>query len=143
MANIVRHLLNTSRQNLFLFGRLSKYSSTAQQNELKHDLKLSDSCVKRLKEICQDGSFLRVIVEGGGCSGFQYKLDIDNNLNPDDLKFGPDDAKVVIDETSIEYISGSTVDFHTELIRSGFRIINNPKADGGCSCGASFNIKID
>lgn len=64
-------------------------------------------------------------------------------MNSDDLKFGPDDAKVVIDETSIEYISGSTVDFHTELIRSGFRIINNPKADGGCSCGASFNIKID
>lgn len=109
----------------------------------KIDLKLSDSCVKRLQKICQDGSFLRVVVEGGGCSGFQYKLEIDKNLNPDDLQFGPEGAKVVIDETSIEYVDGSTVDYHEELIRAGFRIINNPKAEGGCSCGASFNIKLD
>lgn len=111
--------------------------------EAKNQLKLSESCVKKLTEICQDGSFLRVIVEGGGCSGFQYKLEIDKNLNPDDLQFGPDGAKVVIDEVSIEYIDGSTVDYHEELIRAGFRIINNPKAEGGCSCGASFNIKLD
>lgn len=68
---------------------------------------------------------------------------MDNTINPDDLQFGSDEAKVVIDETSIEYIDGSTVDYHEELIRAGFRIINNPKAEGGCSCGASFNIKLD
>lgn len=109
----------------------------------KNQLKLSDSCVNRLKEICTDGSFLRVVVEGGGCSGFQYKLEMDSNLNKDDLQFGPEGAKVVIDETSIEYIDGATVDYHIELIRAGFRIIDNPKAEGGCSCGASFNIKLD
>lgn len=109
----------------------------------KSQLQLSDSCVKKLQQICTDGSFLRVVVEGGGCSGFQYKLEMDNNLNPDDLQFGPDGAKVVIDETSIEYVDGSMVDYHEELIRAGFRIINNPKAEGGCSCGASFNIKLD
>lgn len=109
----------------------------------RNHLELSDSCVKRLKAICQDGSFLRVIVEGGGCSGFQYKLDMDNKLNPDDFQFGPENAKVVIDEVSIEYIAGATVDYHEELIRAGFRIINNPKAEGGCSCGASFNIKLE
>jgi len=106
-------------------------------------LQLSDSCSKRLKEICTDGSFLRVTVEGGGCSGFQYKLEIDKEAQPDDLHFGSDGAKVVIDETSIEYIAGATVDYHEELIRAGFRIINNPKAEGGCSCGASFNIKLE
>ena len=110
---------------------------------VKNELKLSETCVKRLQDICKDGSFLRVTVEGGGCSGFQYKLEIENKLEKDDLQFGPEGAKVVIDETSIEYITGATVDYHTELIRAGFRIINNPKAEHGCSCGASFSFKID
>lgn len=106
-------------------------------------LKLSDTCRKRLSEICDEKSFLRVTIEGGGCSGFQYKFDIDDKLESDDLVFGEKDARVVIDETSIDYVDGSTIDYHTELIRSGFRIINNPKAEQGCSCGASFAIKID
>lgn len=118
-------------------------SSQVLADAVKPHLKLSDSCVKQLQKICTDGSFLRVVVEGGGCSGFQYKLEMDKTLNADDLQFGSDGAKVIIDETSIEYIDGSTVDYHVELIRAGFRIIDNPKAEGGCSCGASFNIKLD
>ncbi|CRK99578.1 CLUMA_CG012891, isoform A [Clunio marinus] len=141
--NIIRQLLRTSRHHVHQRKCLSITQKLSTETAAKTDLKLSDSCVKKLHEICKDGSFLRVIVEGGGCSGFQYKLEIDKNLNPDDLQFGPDGAKVVIDEVSVEYVDGSTVDYHEELIRAGFRIINNPKAEGGCSCGASFNIKID
>ena len=115
--------------------------SNTNNAELK--LLVSDSCIKRLREICTDGSFLRVTVEGGGCSGFQYKFDLDKKLNDDDLVFGEEQAKVVIDNTSLEYCTGATVDYHVELIRAGFRILANPLAEQGCSCGSSFSIKLD
>lgn len=123
-----------------LLGNARNFSAAAAQ---KANVTLSDSCIKRLEEICIDGTFLRVTVESGGCSGFQYKFDLDKKLNDDDLTFGTDKAKVVIDEMSLEYCEGATVDYHTELIRAGFRILANPKAELGCSCGSSFSIKLD
>ncbi|KAM3965796.1 iron-sulfur cluster assembly 2 homolog, mitochondrial [Aphomia sociella] len=105
---------------------------------------ISDDCVAKLKQLCDgNNTFLRLCVESGGCSGFQYKFDLDNNMGNDDRVFEKDGVKVVIDETSLEYIKGCTIDYHTELIRSAFRVIQNPNADVGCSCGASFSIKID
>ena len=87
--------------------------------------------------------YLRVTVEGGGCSGFQYVYTVDNTLplNEDDQVFEKNGAKVVVDETSMEFIKGSTVDFVTELIRSSFAVINNPNAVSGCGCGSSFEMK--
>lgn len=119
-----------------------RHASASASENPELSVQLSESCLKRLREICVDGSFLRVTVEGGGCSGFQYKFDLDSKLNEDDRSFGEEQAKVVVDTVSLEYCSGATVDYQSELIRAGFRMVANPLAEQGCSCGSSFSIKM-
>lgn len=111
-------------------------------NPVQGELKLSDSCVKQLHKLGGEETFLRVLVEGGGCSGFQYKFELDTNMTEDDRVFERDGAKVVVDDVSLDYIKGSTIDYHEELIRSAFTVVNNPGAEMGCSCGASFSFKF-
>ncbi|GBP54989.1 Iron-sulfur cluster assembly 2 homolog, mitochondrial [Eumeta japonica] len=122
------------------FSTLRKENGSLSSEEIV----ISDSCVQRLKQLCEnDEKFLRITVDSGGCSGFQYKFDLDNKVADEDRVFEREGVKLVVDETSLEYIKGATVDYHTELIRSAFRVMNNPNADLGCSCGASFSIKIE
>lgn len=83
--------------------------------------------------------YLRVAVEGGGCSGFSYKFDFAENANDDDLLIERDGARVLIDEMSLEFLSGSEIDYANELIGSAFKI-NNPNATANCGCGTSFSI---
>ena len=82
---------------------------------------------------------LRVAVEGGGCSGFQYEIHLDNEILEDDLVLGNGEAKVVIDPVSLQFLSGSTIDFQEEIIGSKF-VINNPNATASCGCGTSFSL---
>uniref|UniRef100_A0AC34QQP6 FeS cluster biogenesis domain-containing protein n=1 Tax=Panagrolaimus sp. JU765 TaxID=591449 RepID=A0AC34QQP6_9BILA len=105
-------------------------------------LMVTEKAAKRLKEIAQPGEALRVTVEGGGCSGFEYKLDLDSKITQEDEIIEKDGAKVVVDKMSLEFIKGSTVDFQQDLIRQSFKIVNNPMADKGCSCGTSFSVKL-
>lgn len=109
----------------------------------ERNLHISKECAERLKQITDSDQFLRVQVDGGGCQGFTYKFSLENKLNDSDLIFEKDGCKVVVDQSSLEFLAGSTVDYSQELIRSSFRIVNNPKAVAGCSCGASFSISSD
>lgn len=123
------------------FNAISRSFSASTQSS---SIELTPKCVERLEKICTDGDYLRIVIEGGGCSGFQYKFEVDSaEIDKDeDIIFGEGNARVIIDKTSLEYVKGSKIDYHEELIRAGFRIIN-PKAEETCSCGTSFNLKLD
>jgi iron-sulfur cluster assembly accessory protein len=87
-----------------------------------------------------EGYALRVFVSGGGCSGFQYGMALEGNVRESDLVFEHHGVKVVVDEISIDYINGSTIDYVDELMGSGFKI-ENPNAVAACGCGNSFRTK--
>jgi iron-sulfur cluster assembly accessory protein len=82
---------------------------------------------------------LRVSVEGGGCSGFQYRFDIEREPADDDIVVERDGIKVVVDPVSLQYMVGSKIDYVDELIGSSFKV-ENPKATSGCGCGTSFSL---
>ena len=103
---------------------------------------ISDNAVRRIGEILKkepDGAMLRVSVEGGGCSGFQYKFDIERARADDDLVLARDGAVVLIDPVSVNYMAGSQIDFVDDLIGQSFKI-DNPKATASCGCGTSFSL---
>ena len=79
--------------------------------------------------------FFRISVKGGGCSGFKYDFSFDDKINDEDVLFG----KAIIDNASLNIISGSTIDFKKEMIGESF-VINNPKASSSCGCGLSFSV---
>ena len=86
-----------------------------------------------------NANFFRITVLGGGCAGFQYKFDFEKNKNTDDVIFNTKKISVIIDETSLELIKGSKIDYVKELIGSSFKI-TNPQASSSCGCGTSFSI---
>ena len=86
-----------------------------------------------------EGAMLRVSVEGGGCSGFQYKFDVERERAEDDLVLERNDATVLIDPVSAGFLAGSEIDFVDDLIGAAFKI-NNPNAKTSCGCGTSFSL---
>ncbi|HLE92509.1 MAG TPA: iron-sulfur cluster insertion protein ErpA [Anaerolineales bacterium] len=89
-----------------------------------------------------EGYALRVFVSGGGCSGFQYGMALEGNVRENDLAIDQNGVKVVVDEISINYLAGATIDYVDELMGSGFKI-ENPNAVSSCGCGSSFRTKDD
>ncbi|KAG7280699.1 hypothetical protein CRUP_004499 [Coryphaenoides rupestris] len=147
--HVSQHILPCSRRprGPHVTG-LQRFNSTSAQEEpglrtaAEDGVNLSESCVKRLKEIMEKGQYLRIHVEGGGCSGFQYKFSVDSNRDEDDRVFEQEGVRVIVDQESLEFVKGSTLDYTNELIRAAFQMQKNPQADHGCSCGSSFSVKL-
>jgi iron-sulfur cluster assembly accessory protein len=103
---------------------------------------LTERAARRIGEILKSeppGAMLRVSVEGGGCSGFQYKFDFEQAKADDDLVLSRDGATVLIDPVSVQYMEGAEIDFVDDLIGASFKI-NNPVAAASCGCGTSFSV---
>ena len=109
----------------------------------KETVTLSDNAVRRIAKILAAepaGTSLRVSVEGGGCSGFQYRYDLVRDPPAsDDVILSRDGAKVLIDSISLDYMGGSEIDFVDDLIGQSFQI-KNPHAVAACGCGTSFSV---
>src|SRR5262249_51992082 len=103
---------------------------------------MTERAARRIGEILKGeptGAMLRVSVEGGGGSGFQYKFDFDTTKSQDDVVLARDSAIVLIDPISAQYMAGAEIDFVDDLIGAAFKI-NNPIATASCGCGTSFSI---
>lgn len=124
---------------LFGFEQIIRIDHT--ETEQQRRITLSQSCIKRLQELGDLKKYLKISVDSGGCSGFEYKFSL-SELTDEDKVIEQDNCKVLVDKETEDFIKGSTIDYHEELIKSGFRIINNPNSEQACSCGSSFSPKI-
>ena len=105
-------------------------------------ISLSDNAAAKIRTLLaaqeQAASGLRVKVVGGGCSGLQYKMDLDVE-RPGDKVFGTDEAKLLVDRKSFLYLNGTELDYNDGLMQSGFSL-HNPNVKRSCGCGASFTV---
>ena len=102
------------------------------------EIKITDKAIKQINEMLlkkNKGSFFRIAIKGGGCSGFQYDFSFDSKPEDDDVRFD----NILIDKQSAELLKGSEVDFVKELIGESFKI-NNPQSKSSCGCGVSFSL---
>ncbi|HET9902418.1 MAG TPA: iron-sulfur cluster insertion protein ErpA [Xanthobacteraceae bacterium] len=106
------------------------------------EIRVSERAARRIGDILRNeppGTMLRVSIEGGGCSGFQYKFDMERERAPDDIALERDGVVVLVDPISSQYLAGAEIDFVEDLIGSAFKV-HNPNATASCGCGTSFSI---
>jgi iron-sulfur cluster assembly accessory protein len=112
------------------------------ERNMASNVTVTEQAARRIGEILRQepaGTMLRVSVEGGGCSGFQYKFDTERSKADDDVAIERGGVTVVIDPVSLNYMAGAEIDFVDDLIGSAFKI-NNPQATASCGCGTSFAL---
>ena len=103
------------------------------------EINFSKRAVERISQLLSkkpQGTFFRIAVKGGGCSGFKYDFSFDDKVNNEDIVFD----NTVVDKDSLDIINGSVIDFKKEMIGESF-VIENPKASSSCGCGLSFSIR--
>lgn len=115
-----------------------------ESNIENHGIKLTKEAIERVAKIqskdANKGKHLRISVLGGGCSGFQYKFDLDNSQTKDDIKiYNQDQLILTIDKAYLDFLNNSTIDYVSELGGAFFKVVN-PNASASCGCGASFTI---
>ena len=107
-------------------------------------MKLDTSAVTKLKDILAEennpNAKLRVFVQGGGCSGFQYGFTLDEAKNDDDFDFVYDTVTVLVDAMSMQYFDNATIDYVNDKLKGSQFVIKNPNAKSTCGCGSSFSI---
>jgi iron-sulfur cluster assembly accessory protein len=106
------------------------------------DVTMTERAVRRIGEILKaepSGTMLRLSVNGGGCSGFQYKFDVEHVRADDDVTIAHGGVTMLVDPVSMQFLAGSEVDFVDDLIGASFKV-NNPKAKASCGCGTSFSL---
>lgn len=106
-------------------------------------MNLETGAVTKLRELIAEegnpGLMLRVFVQGGGCSGFQYGFTFEETKNEDDFDFAYDEVRVVVDAMSMQYLNGASIDYKEDLQGASFTI-KNPQAQSTCGCGSSFSV---
>ncbi len=115
---------------------------TTAADTLAPPVTVTDRAAARIAKIMASeppGSMLRISVEGGGCSGFQYRFDFTTTRNPDDFAIVKEGATVLVDEISLPYMAGTQLDWVDDLIGSAFKL-QNPNAVANCGCGTSFSL---
>ena len=110
---------------------------------MQADLSISDQAVNRINQLLASKDnpdlMLRVYIQGGGCSGFQYGFQFDENKQEDDIAIEQSGIKLVVDMLSLQYLGGAEIDFKDDIMGSRF-LVNNPNASATCGCGSSFSI---
>jgi iron-sulfur cluster insertion protein len=102
------------------------------------EIKFTDNALKQIQNLLSkkdEGSFFRIAIKGGGCSGFQYEFTFEQSKNEDDLTF----QNILIDKTSADLLKNSEVDYVSELMGESFKI-SNPQTKSACGCGVSFSL---
>ena len=105
---------------------------------MNKEIKFTDKAIKQIDLLLSQkdkGSFFRIAIKGGGCSGFKYDFSYEKNPKDEDLKFN----NIIIDKTSADLLKGSEVDYASDLIGDSFKI-SNPQSKSSCGCGVSFSL---